>query len=122
MAYRILADATVVLHFAFLLFAVFGGLLVGWRPWVAWLHLPAASWGVCVEFTGWVCPLTPLENWLRERGGGPTYTAPFVEHHILPILYPAGSPSSCSGFWVAWRSSSTPRCTSWCSVVAPGDS
>jgi len=89
MAFQFLADATVVLHFVFLLFAAFGGFLVAWRPWVAWLHLPAASWGVWVEFAGRVCPLTPLENWLRQRGGGSTYTSSFVEHYILRILYPS---------------------------------
>ena len=89
MALRILADATVVLHFAFVLFVIFGGLLVAWRPWVAWLHLPAASWGAWVELAGWVCPLTPLENWLRREGGEPTYTSSFVERYLLPILYPA---------------------------------
>ena len=89
MAFQLLAEATVVLHFVFVLFVVFGGLLFAWRPWVAWLHLPAAIWGAWVEFAGWVCPLTPLENWLRQRGGGPTYTFPFVEHYLLPILYPA---------------------------------
>jgi hypothetical protein len=89
MAFRVLADLTVVLHFAFVLFVVLGGILVAWRAWWAWLHLPAACWGVWVEFAGWPCPLTPLENWLRQRGGGPAYTSAFVEHYLLPILYPA---------------------------------
>jgi Protein of Unknown function (DUF2784) len=87
--FGILADATVVLHFAFVLFAVFGGLLVARWPRAAWLHVPAASWGVWVEFSGSICPLTPLENWLRQRGGGPTYSSSFIEHYIVPILYPA---------------------------------
>jgi hypothetical protein len=89
MTFRLLADATVVLHLGFVLFVVFGGLLVARWPWVAWLHLPAAGWGVWVELAGWTCPLTPLENWLRQRGGGPTYASPFVEHYVLPVLYPA---------------------------------
>lgn len=54
-----------------------------------WLHLPAALWGALIEFAGWVCPLTPLENWLRLQGGEATYSGGFVEHYILPILYPA---------------------------------
>lgn len=89
MTFRFLADATVALHFAFVLFVIFGGLLVAWRTWVAWLHLPAAGWGAWVEFAGWRCPLTPLENWLRREGGDPTYTASFVERYLLPVLYPA---------------------------------
>jgi len=87
--FTILADATVILHFAFVLFAVFGGLLVAWRRWLVWLHVPAASWGVWIEFSGGICPLTLLENWLRRRGAGPTYPSSFVEHYIVPILYPA---------------------------------
>ena len=89
MAFRILADATVVLHLGFVLFVVLGGVLVArWRG-VAWVHLPAAGWGTRVEFAGWVCPLTPLENWLRQQGGGPVYTATFIEHYLVPVLYPS---------------------------------
>jgi hypothetical protein len=87
--FRFLADMTVVAHLAFVLFVVFGGLLVVRRPWLAWVHLPAAAWGASVEFAGWICPLTPLENWLREQGGGPVYTSSFVERYIVPTLYPA---------------------------------
>jgi hypothetical protein len=87
--YRLLADATVVLHLAFVVFVVFGGLLVIWRRWLAWAHVPAAVWGVWIEFAGWMCPLTPLENWFRERGGRPVYASGFVEHYVVPILYPS---------------------------------
>lgn len=87
--FRILADATVVLHFAFVVFVLLGGLLV-WRwPRAAWLHLPAAAWGVWVEVSGSVCPLTPLENWLRAHAGLAVYGSSFIEHHLMPILYPA---------------------------------
>jgi Protein of Unknown function (DUF2784) len=89
MAFRILADATVVLHLGFVLFVVFGGLFVARWPRVAWVHLPSVGWGAWVEFAGWVCPLTPLENWLRRQGGGPAYTASFIEHYLIPILYPS---------------------------------
>lgn len=89
MAFRILADATIVLHFSFVLFVVLGGLLVARWPRVAWMHLPAAIWGAWIEFAGWVCPLTPLENWLRQQGGGPVYTATFIEHYVVPVLYPS---------------------------------
>jgi hypothetical protein len=89
MLYRLLADATVVIHLTFVVFVVAGGLLVGRRPWVAWLHLPAAAWGAWSEFAGWFCPLTPLENWLRQQGGRAPYSASFVERYLLPALYPA---------------------------------
>lgn len=89
MAFRILADATVVLHVAFVVFVLLGGLLVLRRPRVAWAHVPAAAWGAWVEFAGWVCPLTPLENWLREQGGQAGYGSGFIEHYLVPLLYPA---------------------------------
>lgn len=88
--YHRLADFLVLLHFTFVLFVLFGGLLIlKWR-WVIWLHLPAAAWGALTEFTGWVCPLTPLEQWLRETDGGLGYQSGFIEHYVLPLLYPAG--------------------------------
>jgi hypothetical protein len=86
---RIFADLTVVVHVAFVLFVVFGGLLVFRRRWVMWLHLPAVAWGAWVEFAGWLCPLTPFENWLRAQSGGAVYTVSFVERYLLPVLYPA---------------------------------
>lgn len=89
MIYSVLADVTVVLHLLFVVFVVFGGLLVLLRPRMAWLHVPAAVWGAWIEFAGWICPLTPLENWFRERGGRPPYAAGFVEHYLVPVLYPA---------------------------------
>jgi hypothetical protein len=89
MTFRLLADATVLLHLAFVLFVVCGGLLVLWRPWIAWIHVPAAVWGAWVEFSGWICPLTPLENWLRTQGGRTTYDSSFVDYYIVPTLYPA---------------------------------
>jgi hypothetical protein len=88
MLFRLLADLTVVLHVLFVIFVVLGGLLVVRRRWVAWLHVPAAIWGAWIEFAGWICPLTPLENWLRARGGGEVYRSSFVEQYIIPTLYP----------------------------------
>jgi hypothetical protein len=88
--YRALADLVLVVHLAFVLFVVLGGLLVLRLPRLAWLHVPAAVWGVLIEYTGWICPLTPLENSLRERGGGAGYSGGFIEHYIQPVLYPAG--------------------------------
>jgi len=87
--YRLLADLTVVVHAGFVLFVVAGGLLVLRWPRAAWLHLPAAVWGVAIELGGWICPLTPLENELRRRGGEAGYGGGFVEHYLLPALYPA---------------------------------
>ena len=89
MPFHLLADATVVVHLLFVLFVVFGGLLVLWRPRMAWLHLPAVAWGAWVEFAGWICPLTPLENWLRARAGEAISTSSFVDRYLMPTLYPA---------------------------------
>lgn len=89
MIYRLLADLSVVMHFAFIVFVALGGLLVlRWR-WSVWLHLPAAVWGAAVELFGWYCPLTGVENWLRRAAGDAGYSAGFVEQYLLPILYPA---------------------------------
>ena len=87
MLYRILADFVLVAHLAFVAFAIFGGLLVlHWRR-SAWMHLPSVAWGATVEFTGWTCPLTPLENALREAGGGALYSGDFIAQYITPVLY-----------------------------------
>lgn len=89
MLYRILADLIVVLHLAFVIFAVLGGLMaLRWRR-IIYGHIPAALWAVLVEFSGWVCPLTPLENALRVKGGETDYADSFIEHYVLPLLYPA---------------------------------
>ena len=88
--YRLLADAVVVIHFGFVLFVVLGGLLVlRWKR-AAWVHLPCAAWGALIEFGGWICPLTPLEQNLRALGREPGYTGGFVEHYIVSLMYPAG--------------------------------
>ncbi|HXE57664.1 MAG TPA: DUF2784 domain-containing protein [Gemmatimonadales bacterium] len=83
-----LADVVVVIHVAFVLFVVLGGLLALRRPRLAWLHLPAAAWGAVISMAGWVCPLTPLENWLRRRAGAAGYDGSFIEHYLVPLLYP----------------------------------
>ncbi|WNF45426.1 DUF2784 domain-containing protein [Pseudomonas sp. SG20056] len=84
------ADTVVVVHLLFILFAVLGGLLVWrWRGLV-WLHVPAALWGVLVELMRWPCPLTPLEHSLRLAAGQAGYRGGFVEHYMLPIIYPGG--------------------------------
>lgn len=88
MWYQFLADLIVCLHAAFVLFVVFGGLIVLKWPSVMWLHLPAALWGALIELGGWVCPLTPLENWLRVQAGAAGYHGDFIARYLLPVLYP----------------------------------
>ena len=90
MAWALAADGVVVLHALFVLFAVLGGLLAAWRPWIAALHLPAAAWAAWIEVTGGICPLTPLENRLRVTAGENGYAGGFIEHYVLPVLYPPG--------------------------------
>jgi hypothetical protein len=88
MPYRLLADAVVLLHLGFVVFVVCGGLLVWWRRRMAFVHLPAAVWGVYIEFSGRICPLTPIENHLRALSGEPGYSGDFVERYLTPVLYP----------------------------------
>lgn len=87
---RLGADMVVLLHAAFIAFVVLGGLLALRDVRWAWLHLPAAAWGAYAEITATVCPLTPLENALRQRAGGAGYDGGFVEHYLIPLIYPAG--------------------------------
>ena len=88
MVYRLLADGLGLVHLAFVLFVVAGGLVILWRPSLRWIHLPAAAWGALIEFTGWICPLTPWEQALRWKAGQVGYADGFIEHYILPLLYP----------------------------------
>lgn len=114
--HRLLADLVVLLHFAFILFVFLGGLLVLRRPRLAWLHLPAVAWGALIEFAGWLCPLTPLENRLRLAAGQEGYATGFVEHYILPVVYPPGLTREVQlvlgvlvllvnavAYWLVWR-------------------
>jgi hypothetical protein len=87
-SFRVLADAVLVLHLAFIAFVVLGGLLVLRWPWLAWLHLPAAAWGAWISFSGTICPLTPLENRLRALGGETGYAGGFIEHYLTALIYP----------------------------------
>ena len=90
MWYSFAADIVVVAHLGFIIFVLAGGLLVLKWPKMIFVHLPAAAWGVIVELTGWLCPLTPLENSLRRAAGEAGYSGGFIEHYLLPIIYPAG--------------------------------
>lgn len=90
MIYQLLADFVFLTHVTFVLFVVFGGIVVWRAPKLAWLHLPAVAWGALIEFAGWICPLTPLEQSLRHLAGEKGYSGGFVEHYLLPLLYPEG--------------------------------
>jgi hypothetical protein len=80
----------VVIHFAFLMFVIFGGFLVMWRLRLAWLHIPCAAWGVMIVAFGWICPLTPLENRYRAEAGLSLYEGGFIETWLLAVIYPPG--------------------------------
>jgi hypothetical protein len=89
-SYRLLANAVVAFHALFILFVVAGGFLA-WRwRWVAAVHIPCAVWGMLIEFRGGICPLTPLENTLRAKAGQQGYSGGFIEHYVLPAMYPSG--------------------------------
>lgn len=90
MWYRWAADIVLAAHLVFVLFVVLGGFLVLRWSAVAWAHVPVALYGAVIEFAGFVCPLTPLENWLRHRGGQAGYAGGFVDHYLVVTLYPAG--------------------------------
>jgi hypothetical protein len=90
MAYRAAADAILVSHLAFVLFVVFGALLLLRWPRLAWLHIPAVVWAAFIEFSGMICPLTPLEVALRQRAGQAGYGGGFIDHYVVSLLYPEG--------------------------------
>ena len=88
--YLVLADLVLVLHFAFILFVMLGAVLVlRWRR-IAWIHVPCALWGAWIAFQGWICPLTPVENRFRRLGGEAGYSGGFIEHYLVPLIYPSG--------------------------------
>jgi len=84
------AGAVLVLHLLFIAFQIFGGFLVAWRPRWAWLHGPALAWAVWIEASHAACPLTPLENSLRRAAGDGGYASGFIEHYLVPLIYPPG--------------------------------
>ena len=90
MIYSLLADLLMVLHLVFIGFVLLGALLVLKWPWAVWFHLPSCFWGITVEFTGWICPLTPLEIEFRLKAGEEGYSSSFVTEYLLPLIYPMG--------------------------------
>ena len=90
MPYGLLVTLLVLFHGAFVLFVIAGGLLVLRWPRLAWVHVPAFIWGALIEFAGWICPLTPLENAWRRAAGGSGYTGGFIEHYVTAAIYPSG--------------------------------
>lgn len=90
MPYSLLADLVLAVHLAFIAFVVGGAVLVRRRRRLAWLHAPAVVWGVCIEFAGWTCPLTPWEVALRRRAGAAGYSGGFIEHYLTALIYPTG--------------------------------
>lgn len=86
----LLADATVLVHLGFIVFATLGAALLFKWPKLIWLHLPALAWGIWIELSGGICPLTPLENHFREAAGRVEYDDGFIDHYIMPLIYPDG--------------------------------
>jgi hypothetical protein len=90
MIYNLLAEIVIVLHFLFIVFVATGALLVlKWRRLI-YVHLAAALWGAMIMFTGWICPLTPLENRFRRAAGESGYSGGFIEHYLIQVIYPSG--------------------------------
>jgi len=87
---RLAADAVTLLHLSFLLFVAVGGLLVLRWPRLAWTHVPACLWGIWIELTGGICPLTPLESNLRTRAGDAGFEGGFIDHYLVTMIYPPG--------------------------------
>ena len=88
MLYKLTADLVVLFHLIFILFAMFGSLLLLFRRWIVWLHFPSMCWAAAISFGGWVCPLTPIENYFRKAAGDQGYEGGFVQHYIIPVIYP----------------------------------
>jgi len=88
--YGVLADGVLLAHLGFILFVGLGGLLSLRWPRMALVHLPVAAYGALIEVFGWICPLTPLENSLRRAAGEAGYAGGFIEHYLLPVIYPGG--------------------------------
>jgi len=88
MIWRALADLVLLIHFAFVIFVIVGGFFASRWRWLPWVHLPAVAWAVVLEFSGWICPLTPMENLLRRASGEAGYAGGFLEHYLVQVVYP----------------------------------
>ncbi len=88
--WQTLGNGILIVHLSFIMFVLFGGFLAKRWRWLPWLHLPAAAWGIAIELGHWTCPLTPLENWLRQQGGEAGYTGGFLDYYLRQLIYPAG--------------------------------
>jgi hypothetical protein len=88
--FQVLADGVVILHLCFILFVIFGGIIAVFWPKVLWMQIPCVMWGICIELTGFICPLTPLENYLWQLSGRLPYSGDFIIHYIEPVIYPEG--------------------------------
>ena len=88
MIWRALADLVLLIHFAFIVFVIVGGFFSSRWRWLPWVHLPAVAWTVVLECLGWICPLTPLENLLRQASGEAGYAGGFLEHYLVQVVYP----------------------------------
>lgn len=88
MIWRALADLVLLIHLAFIVFVIVGGFFSSRWRWLPWIHLPAVAWAIILEFSGWICPLTPLENSLRQASGEAGYPGGFLEHYLVPVVYP----------------------------------
>jgi hypothetical protein len=98
---RLAADVVLVVHMLFILFVVGGAALVMRYSWLAWVHIPAALWGAWIELANKVCPLTDVENSFRRQAGQSGYSESFVEHYLVPVIYPAGL-TRTSQLWLAF--------------------
>jgi hypothetical protein len=100
MIYRLLADSVLGVHLLFITFVVGGGMVALRFAWVAYAHIPAALWGAYIELCGGLCPLTPLENGFRLAAGDSGYTGGFIDHYLVPVIYPEGLTRNIQ-FWIA---------------------
>ena len=89
MLYQIVADFIVLLHFSFIVFVIVGGFLVFKWHWLIWVHIPSVIWAFLITIVGWICPLTPIENMLRQAGGGEVYSSSFIQFYLMPLIYPS---------------------------------
>jgi hypothetical protein len=88
--FQVLADGVVILHLCFIFFVIFGGIIAVLWPKVLWIQIPCVMWGITIELAGLICPLTPLENYLRQQAGQMLYSGDFIMHYIEPVIYPEG--------------------------------